>query len=270
MNLFNDIQASVIEKSSDLGSILLKLRLLASRLGSEPLAEWIMQELEGYSADVVPQYRFVNVAYRGTFSGPYGQVMKNAPIPTALVATLAGQDLARQKVTYGISSIEKLAQTKEFVRLDMSNLIFLLEGKIYSDCTCNDIYGFMSSSDLVGILDAVRRKILDFTIELEKAIPNVCDVELHRELVSTGEVSSKTNQIYQQTIYANTVTNSTTVMFENELEQIIRSRLEESDVTDEEKSKLLDSVKHTGVQEVIKQIVRGAPDLIKTLGALFT
>ena len=270
MNLFDDIQKSVIEKGTDLAPILLKLRLLARRLGSDPLAGWVIQELEGYSADVVPTYRFVKVAYRGTFSGPEGQVMNKAPIPPALVATVTGLEEARQKVTFGISSIEQLVQNKEFVKLDMSNLIYLLEGEVYPGWSCIDINGFMSSSDLIGILDTVRRRILDFTIELEETIPNVRDVELHRGINFMDGVSVKANQIYQQTIFANTVTNNATVIFQDELEQIIQRRLEESNFTEEKKSRFMDDIKRTGVHEVVKQVLRSTPDLIRTLGTLFT
>ena len=47
MSLFHDIQASVLKEDESLASVLLKLRVLASHLESEPLATWIRQELGG-------------------------------------------------------------------------------------------------------------------------------------------------------------------------------------------------------------------------------
>lgn len=51
----------------------LKLRMLATRLGSESLVDWIRQESEGYLLGVhLPNDRILGVSYKGTFSGPFG------------------------------------------------------------------------------------------------------------------------------------------------------------------------------------------------------
>lgn len=73
MSLLHQIQESVVQDGSSLGPILLKLRLLAARLGSNDLEEWVKHESEGYPQDaVLPDYRIVGVTYKGTFSGPFG------------------------------------------------------------------------------------------------------------------------------------------------------------------------------------------------------
>ena len=83
MCLLHEIQASIVQDRTDLGSILLKLRLLAARLGSGPLEDWIKHESEGYPRDSeVPSYRIVGVSYRGTFYGPFGTGIKNPPNTT--------------------------------------------------------------------------------------------------------------------------------------------------------------------------------------------
>ena len=82
MSLLQEIQESVISEKADLGSILLKLRLLASRLGSDPLEQWVKYEAEGYPKNVeVPPYRIVGVMYKGCFSGPFNAQIQNAKIP---------------------------------------------------------------------------------------------------------------------------------------------------------------------------------------------
>ena len=53
MSLLHQIQESVIQEGCDLGSVLLKLRLLASKLGSNVLEEWVKHESEGYPQDAV-------------------------------------------------------------------------------------------------------------------------------------------------------------------------------------------------------------------------
>ena len=52
-----------------LGQVLLRLRLLAARIGSQPLAEWVRHESEGYPHDAeLPDYRFIPVSYTANFS----------------------------------------------------------------------------------------------------------------------------------------------------------------------------------------------------------
>ncbi|MGA8158874.1 MAG: hypothetical protein WB822_22240, partial [Rhodoplanes sp.] len=62
MSLLREIQSSLLE-GREIGPILLKLRFLASRLGSVVLEEWVKHESEGYPNDVeVPSYRKIGVS----------------------------------------------------------------------------------------------------------------------------------------------------------------------------------------------------------------
>ena len=71
-----------ISEKADLGSILLKLRLLALSLGSDPLEQWLKYETEGYPNNVeVPPYRTVGVMYKGCFSGLFNAQIQNAKTP---------------------------------------------------------------------------------------------------------------------------------------------------------------------------------------------
>ena len=87
MKLLYGIQEAVVqEEKTELGSALLKFRLLASRLGSDYLEEWVKHESEGYPTDIeVPSYRVVDVSYRGMFCGPFGARVENAQIPPYLI-----------------------------------------------------------------------------------------------------------------------------------------------------------------------------------------
>ena len=68
MTLLQEIQAALLDPKSSIGPILLKLRYIADRLGSDILEEWVKYETEGYPEGVeVPDYRQAHVTYRGTF-----------------------------------------------------------------------------------------------------------------------------------------------------------------------------------------------------------
>lgn len=265
MSLFHDIQASILEEDESLASVLLKLRLLASRLQSDPLAAWIRQELEGYNTGDVPSYRIASVAYVGSFWGTFGRSITNAPIPPVVIDKFAGEHFTRRKMTHSISAISKLALADEPRHIDGSDLILPLQGKVYPDYTCNAVFGIISGSDLVRILDTVRNRILDFTIAIGKEHPEIRDADLLGATPeSEGTATARANQIVQQVIYANNVNNSP-FSFVADLEKILVDRVMRSDSNESEKSRMVDSVKSAGIQEVIKQLVQKTPDLLRFL-----
>lgn len=210
MGLLHEIQESVVKEGSDLGSILLKLRLLASRLGSDSLEEWVKHESEGYPKDVdVPSYRKVGVSYRGSFSGPFGTAINNAPIPTYLVNKYAGEKWVSIDIRESISAVGDLAKATEDgggLSIDSSNLILLLQGKVYKDYSCIDIQSSISVTAMLEIQQAVRSRILELTLQLEKSVPASTQVEFGEQTVSAQATSEKVQQISQQIIYGNVTT----------------------------------------------------------------
>lgn len=64
--------------------LLRRMKVLAARLKTIPLADWVERELGGYGNDApLPTYRGPFPAEaRGSFSGPFGSSMNNAPIPS--------------------------------------------------------------------------------------------------------------------------------------------------------------------------------------------
>lgn len=206
MSLLREIQASLISDNPNLGSILLKLRLLAARLGSDILGDWVKHEMSGYPPEVeLPAYRIIGVSFKGTFSGPFNSGINNAPIPTALVEKHAGEHWANHRVRNGISAVDDLvkgSQESGSLGLDCSNLILFLQGKIYEDYACNDITGTISRSSLVQIQNEVKSRVLELTIELEKSIPAAAEIVLEQgkgDSIDNQEVS----KIINQTIYGN-------------------------------------------------------------------
>ena len=209
MSLLHQIQESVVQERSDLGSVLLKLRLLAARLGSEVLEEWVKHESEGYPLDAeLPDYRIIGVSYRGTFSGSFGSGIQNAQIPPYLIEKYAGSGWTNYKVRESIAAVDRLVKSSAeggHFGIDASNLILLLQGKIYHGYACNDICGTISSVSLSEIQQAVRNRVLELTLELEKSIPAAIDITFGVTNLekNNSEIAQK---ISQQIIYGNVTT----------------------------------------------------------------
>jgi len=66
MSLLEEIQTAAVDSTSDLGAILRRCKVLAARLGSKPLEEWLLWESNGYPAEAeLPDYRVWGIAVKG-------------------------------------------------------------------------------------------------------------------------------------------------------------------------------------------------------------
>lgn len=206
MSLLYQIQESVVQEGSNLGSVLLKLRLLAARLGSHNLEEWVKHESEGYpTGSVLPEYRTVGVTYTGNFSGPFGSGIKNAPIPSFLIKQFVNDSWNSFSVRESIAAVDELVKSSADGRslgINASDLILMLQGKVYEDYACHSISGSISSVSLSEILQAVRNRVLELTIELEKSIPAAAHITFGT-LGMDKDNATKAQQITQQIIYGN-------------------------------------------------------------------
>src|SRR5690349_3788885 len=137
MSIFRDIQAALMTEDTHIGHILLKTRFLAAQLDNDLLEDWVRHELEGYPRDVnVPDYRRISVTYRGTFSGPFGSGIRNAPLPSYLIEKFAGPQWVKHEERQSISSLYEMynnvKQDKDgSLTIDATTLILPLQGKIY-------------------------------------------------------------------------------------------------------------------------------------------
>jgi hypothetical protein len=205
LSILHEIQAAILEENPDLGTILLKLRFLASRLGSEPLEDWVKYEAEGYRQDAdVPKYRMAGLSFHGSWSGPFGSGINNAPIPSYLIEKHANKEWTQYKVRESIAAVQEMAASGKTLGINASNLILLLQGKVYEDYACNSITAEMSPVVMREIIQSVRARILELTIELEKRVPDAVEVTLQQVISSkTPETAATVTQIFNQTVYGN-------------------------------------------------------------------
>ena len=194
------IQADLVDHNTSIASTLLKLRLLAAKLGSDELAEWIKYEAEGYPHDAdIPTYRVVSISFSGTFFGPFGSAYKNVPIPPVLIKEFAGEDWIISKRSESAAAVENMANQKNGMNLDFSNLMLLLRGKVYPGYEPAQVVGFISQTAFIEMANAIRNRLLEITIEIAKKIPGAEGVEL----TSIIRAPEETTQIFHQTIHGN-------------------------------------------------------------------
>ncbi|MBI4472305.1 MAG: hypothetical protein HY646_06530 [Acidobacteria bacterium] len=208
MSLLYDIQSAVLNEGSDLGPILLKVRLLAAKLGSQPLADWVKHESEGYPDDApVPDYRIIPVTYTATFSGPFGSGINNAPIPPVMIEKLAGKQWTRYEMRQSVAAVDQLlasaAKGDGSLSIDASDLIFRLQGKVYPGYACNGVSGSVPVSALAELRHSVQSRVLELTIELEKSLPEAASIVIGQTGSRAIGNAAVATQIAQQIIYGN-------------------------------------------------------------------
>lgn len=206
MSLLQEIQKDLMS-GADIAPILLKLRYLAGKLGSQPLADWVKYESEGYPSDAdIPDYRGVGISYSGTFSGPFGSGIQNAPIPSYLVEQYAGKAWVDYKIRQGAASLDALIQSSKgtgSLQIDCSNLILILQGKIYEDYALNSVKGNVGAASLSDVQNAVRNRILELTLELEKSAPEAINISLGSSMSVTTASQVVAEKVTQNIIYGN-------------------------------------------------------------------
>jgi AbiTii len=208
MNLLHQVQANLLDENAAVGTALLKLRFLASRLGSELLEGWVRHEIEGYANDAdVPEYRRVGITYSGTFTNGY-QSMNDTPIPLSVVRKQAGESWVKYEFRDGISVIDEAvrrAQGKDggTYQIDCGNLILLLTDKLYQGYTCISVRGLFDSGAFVRVQSTVRAKALDLCMRIEKELPAATEITVGPSTmnISTDETAQVT-QIFNQTFNA--------------------------------------------------------------------
>ena len=208
MSLLREIQASLMQESPDIGSILLKLRFLASRLGSDELEEWVHYEIGGYPAKVtLPDYRQLAVSYKGAFFGPLrGDSVPAASIPPFLIKKCAGEAFLVCKERRGVGAVGHFIRENTgksgTLSFGASDLIFRLQGKMYPGMECHSVTGYVSIADLAGLVLSVRNRVLNLTIELEKSVPAATAIVIDQQAAQFPEKDATTvSHITHQVIY---------------------------------------------------------------------
>lgn len=204
MTILEDIQNSAVDAKSDLATLLRKCKLLAARLGSQPLEDWVIWESNGYPDHVpVPEYRIWSLEVFGHFAGPFGSGIRNAPIPIAALKFISKevkQYYERYECRQSVASIETTLGRAGTGNLQVStgNLALVIGTKLYQDQTCVQAWAEFGIGHLVELLNSVRNRVLDFALAVWKEAPNAGEIGSGS---STNLEAKKVTQIFNTTVY---------------------------------------------------------------------
>ena len=204
MTLLEEIKNDAVNSSSDLGALLRKCKVLAARLNSKPLEDWLLWESNGYPDNVdVPDYRKWPLELKGHFSGPFGSGLRNAPIPWISLPPEA-KELQDYHCRQSIASIEQTVKDGKVDTLQVptGDLNVVLGMNVYEGQNCLQAWAEFGKGNLVELLNAVRNRILDFSLAIWKEEPTAGS-----NINGTGpEIEpARVEQIINTTVYGGAV-----------------------------------------------------------------
>ena len=203
MTLLEEIQKEAVDSKSDLGALLRKCKVLAARLGSKQLQDWLIWESNGYPESAeVPDYRVWPLVVKANFSGPYGAKISKATIPSFLIPEQSRNSFLHYPCRESISSLEdalrfKKNSTDTTFAINTQDLHVFLGTNVYEGYNCAQAWAEFDLMNLAELLNSVRNRILDFALELWKEYPMAGNSASQD---NTAIESAKVTQIFNMTI----------------------------------------------------------------------
>lgn len=164
-SLVLELQALAQAKATDLGELLRRAKVVAVKLGLADTAAWIEHELGGYPPDEdVPAYRRVTT-----------QLMTHNPFHGSAAVVFDGEFEMAAKHFGSAPVRQPVGEVADLVRDPKGTLELALSAdemgallKLHRNFRSLRTYRAVSRSGMVGILDAVRNKVLDWALDLEQ------------------------------------------------------------------------------------------------------
>ncbi|HLO51582.1 MAG TPA: hypothetical protein VK211_24425, partial [Kamptonema sp.] len=189
MSLLRQIQDNSCNPDFQVADLLRQCKILAARLDYKPLKIWVENELNGYpDNESVPEYRIIKrVLLQGSFENGF-RVYRNIPF------RLNTKDKKKTNTILntiyfiqGVSNLKSLVETNKSANTDKlsiplsldiaSNLGMFVEN-LSPDYICISAAQVINVSSVVNMLDTIKTKILDFTLEIEAENSSAGDAKI--------------------------------------------------------------------------------------------
>lgn len=193
MSLLREIQNDAVNSDVKVFDLLRKCKILAYRLGNNDFKSWVDLELNGYSSDdLLPDYRILYVGSKGHFSGSFGSGLRNADIPTYGLPDFLQKECNRAIFMSPIATLEGFSANHQDGQLSQSwNPAILAKygSNMYTGMHCIQAWKVIPVASVIGIIDTVKTKILNFVLEIEAINPEAGEAALNSNPIPQEKVS---------------------------------------------------------------------------------
>lgn len=197
MSLLRDIQDAAIDSNVSLATLLRKCKVLAARLGNDVFKQWVENELSGYKGQSgLPEYRSFSVGSKGHFVGAFGRALKNADMLMYQIPDEYRVHLEVWHMCDSVAALEALVKDSDGDTAMVpwpSQAAVTLGSEMYSGLQCLQAWKVIPINKVVGILDIIRTKVLNFALEIETENPDVGEAPVNSNPVSQDKVQQVFN-----------------------------------------------------------------------------
>ena len=182
MSLLDQIQEDLTSPSSNLPDILRRAKVLASKLKSPELRDWVKLESEGYeNKEDLPDYRQMHLITLGIYKGPYGSGINNAPIAMFNIPEDVQEQATKFELYYNVATLEEMLRSDKgdfrfYHPLELTALIAHHIGRL-PPMVLAQTFNPLSRYTLTGVVDNIKNRLLDFVLELQEQGINPDDLE---------------------------------------------------------------------------------------------
>ncbi len=203
MALIDDLRRDVLDENASLATALRRGKVVASLVGDDELGKWVDRELNGYhdAIEEIPGYRRAQIDSYGEFLSAR-MCFPREQIPSSAIAEIP-EDWRKWtneiKLAHGIRGLERLVDSPDSAgRLEEewpADLANYLHGKVYVRAECRRAWKEIPRGLVVGVLEQVRNRLLDFVLELQRTYPDQLDSDEQIAEIPQDEFKSITNNI---------------------------------------------------------------------------
>lgn len=160
-SLVEELERDAYDSAASLSNMLRKVKAIAVKLQLQQPMEWVEAELNGYTGPEVPDYRVVGgqAKVRNPYHGWQPVMFSNAEVERII---------CEHKMRNPIMEIEHLIQAggEPSIALNGSQVKTLCD---MAQMPAMPISVFFSPGSLISIADAVRNRVLDWSLSLQAA-----------------------------------------------------------------------------------------------------
>ena len=180
MRLLDEIIDLLSDENASLNAALLKTKVLMHTIGHAELAEWVNDELNGYTKDKpVPDYRVVGGRVVGNIQNPL-MIQSNVNLPTYHLPKKLKTWLENHELREAMSVLQDMASTKPAGSLHMplSPEIGVQIDKGMDSYWVQKCWVEMQPLQIKNGISQVRSRLLDFALNLRDKIGGVEEKEV--------------------------------------------------------------------------------------------
>jgi hypothetical protein len=187
VKLLDEIIDLLSDENASLNAALLKTKVLMHTIGHAELAEWVNDELNGYSGDKsVPDYRVVGGRVAGNIQSAL-MIQSNVDLPTSHLPEKLRLWLQRHELREAMSVLQQMAggNRDSSLLMPLSPEIGVQIDRAMNGYWVQKCWVEMQPLQIKNGISQVRSRLLDFTLNLRDKIGNVEEKEVKAMAAAT-------------------------------------------------------------------------------------